>query len=296
MTLIGIATYGDHAEFITDTVSYTLHAERLGVTTKHLPLHHLDAAVLSSGDTSFGVYAKLSALELSTWCQTFDDLAERYQATVRQVCAETPGKPEHCTAFLVGYSHKAREYVIHVYAQEQDFKPLTVKTWLSPTPWNLRPSGIELRRGRDAARAEGEPRWGDWVKTVEPLWPRRPKMKPPASVEEWVSLAETVQEHRTVDAYWVVMVMGSLVHTRLERGATTSRTVHEFAQTGEGFARLLEGTRHPIGQMQDCHCGSGKTYRDCHLRPHWTDPCGCASGRTFYECCMVPAAVNTALT
>lgn len=287
MTLISFATYGDHAEFITDTTSYTRYVEQLGITTKHATLNHLDAAVLTQGCSTFGDYATVGALKLAGDCAGFDEMVGRYQATLVATLADLPEVGDRdCTAFLLGYSENAAQFVAYVYAAEQGFKPLRVTQWLMPTPWSLRPSGIELRRVREVIGHT--PLWPQ----VEPRWTTQPKMVAPRSVEEWVDLALIAHEQRTADHYFQILVLGSVLHTRLERGASLTRRVHNFEHTTEEFRAILAGTRHPIGQMQDCHCGSGETYRDCHLRPYWTDACGCASGRTFYECCMVPEAAD----
>lgn len=292
MTLIGIATYGDHAEFITDTAWYTRYVEKLGVTTKHMTLNHLDAAVITGGDSEFGDYAQVSARKLADVCTSYDDLAARYAGTLRSILAESPQDADATpvTACLVGYSPEAGEFVIHLYAQEQDFKPVKVRQWLTPTPWTYRPSGIEARRVRRDMLAADESRASLWPQ-VDQLWKGKPTWTPPASVEEWVALATAAHEQRTADEYCQVLVLGSIVHTRLDRCSSTTRTVHHFEHTDQEFAAVMAGTRHPIGQMQACWCESGETFRDCHLRPYWADACGCWSGRTFYECCMVPSEV-----
>lgn len=287
MTLIGFATYGDHAECITDTAFYTRNVEKLGLTTKHMTLNHLDAVLLNQGDSDFGDYAQVSTRKLADMCSTFDDLAARMQANLSAVHAdlELPEDRE-ATLFLVGYSEAAGEFVGYVYAPEQQFKPLKVRQWLMPTPWTLRPSGLELRRVR--SDLGGRASWAE----VEPRWTTQPTMTAPASVEEWVDLAVTAHRQRTLDHYSRVMVLGDLVHTRLERGTVTTKRVHTFTHTDEEFRSIVAETRHPLGQMQACWCESGQTFRDCHLRPFWNDPCGCFSGRTFYECCMVPDSAS----
>lgn len=295
MTLIGIATYGDRAEFITDTVWYTRYVEQLGVTTKHMTLNHLDAAVLTGGNSEFGDYAQVSARKLGDVCATFDEMVERYQATlrgIRQDIDKIEGDSP-ATAFLVGYSHDAGEFVIYVYAEEQDWKPLRVSQWLMPTPWSFRPSGIEARRVAGDMLAADESRADRWP-TVEPLWRGQQKWPAPTSEEDWLGLAQMAHEQRTVDNYCQTLVLGSIVHTRLERGAVTTRVLGNLTHTDEEYANILAQTRHPIGQMQACWCDSGQTFRDCHLRPYWTERCACGhpAGRTFYECCMVPDPVS----
>ena len=291
MTLIGIATYGDHAEFITDTAWYTRYVEQLGVTTKHMTLNHFDAAVLTGGNSEFGDYAMVSARKLSDVSSSFDDMVPRFQGTLRSIMADIPQHPDdnNSTAFLVGYSESAGEFVIYVYAQEQDWKPLRVRQWLMPTPWSFRPSGIEARRvGHDMLNAD-ESRATLWPE-ADRLWKSKPTWTPPTTDQQWIDLAKAAHEQRTVDDYCQVLVLGAIVHTRLDREAVTTRTLCHLEHTNEQFAAIFASTRHPLGQMQACWCDSGETYRDCHLRPYWADPCGCRSGRTFYECCMVPEA------
>ena len=298
MTLISFATYGDHAEFITDTTWYTRYVEKLGLTTKHMHLTHLDAVILTQGDGDFGDYAQVSARKLGDESPNFDDLLRRLPDTLRAVYGDVGVTPDraHCTAFAIGYSEEAGEFVAFVYAAEQDFKPLRVTQWLMPTPWTLRPSGLELRRlrplrvGDDVERSRA-----DLWPMVEQKWPTMPKMTPPRDVDGWIELAKLAHTQRTLDDYAQVMVLGSVVHGRLERGSATTSVVHTFQHTEEEFRKILSSTRHPIGQMRACWCGSGQTWRDCHLRDYWADPCGCMSGKTFQDCCLVPGG-START
>lgn len=298
MTLISFATYGDHAEFITDTTWYTRYLEKLGLTTKHMHLTHLDAVILTQGDSEFGDYAQVSACKLGAESANFDALLRRLPDTLRAVYGDVGVTPERgpCTAFAIGYSEEAGEFVGVVHASEQAFKPLRVTQWLMPTPWTLRPSGIELRRLRESMADDVDRSRVDLLPTVEQRWSTMPKMAPPRDVDGWVELAKLANAQRTLDNYAEVLVLGNVIHGRLERGTATTSVVHTFQHTEEELQKILASTRHPIGQMQACWCGSGETFRDCHLRDYWADPCGCGSGQAFQDCCLVGAPVAQEIT
>ena len=288
MTMIGFATYGDHAEFITDTASYTKYVEELGTATKHLTLHHLDAAVLTQGNGHFGELAKSAALQVAGQVTGFDELTREVTRWLNEM-HDQANNPEQCTVFLIGYSEQAEEFVAYAYASEQQFKGVRVSRWISPAPWTVRPSGIELRRTRAYAAGGDETRIALWPR-VESTWTQCHPMVAPASIDEWVTLAQTVREQRCLDDYAQIIVHGKVMHTRLERGNAHTTVIHDFGDDVHEQLKMLNGTRHPLGQMQACWCESGETYRDCHLRWAWGQPCGCTSGRAFQECHMVPVS------
>ncbi|MEP7738123.1 SEC-C metal-binding domain-containing protein [Nocardioides sp. 31GB23] len=291
MTMIGFATYGDHAEFITDTANYTKYVESLGTTTKHITINHIDAACLTQGDGHFGDLAMSALLQVAGQVVGFDELTLHAPKWLDEMHVDAE-RPENCLVFLIGYSEEAGEFVAYVYASEQGFKRVKVSRWIFPAPWNLQPSGIELRRTRRYIDQAEQSRVDLWPQ-VEASWTKRPKMTAPASVEEWVELAKSVREQRCLDDFAQIIVHGKVVHTRLERGTVASSVVHDFGSDDTALLKMLRGTRHPFGQMQACWCGSGETYRDCHLRWAWDQPCGCHKGeKLFKDCHMVPPSAE----
>ena len=294
MTMIGFATYADHAEFITDSTWYTKYVEQLGVATKHTTINHLDAAVLTQGDSRFGELAKSAARQMACAVTSFDELVAGAPKWLDEMLDET-GRPDPATVFLIGWSEEAQAFRAYVCASEQDFKPLKVNQFITPAPWTIRPSGLELRRTRAYVATAHESRQALWPQ-VEDIWTRQRPMTPPASTEEWVALAKLTRSQRCVDDKFAqVLVAGQVFHTRLGRGEVATRRVHDFATDGEELLTMVRNTRHPLGQMQECWCESGKAFRDCHLRCAWEEPCGCGSGETFEVCCMVPTAQDDAV-
>lgn len=292
MTMIAFATYGDRAEFMTDTASYTANGSSFGRCTKHLTLPHLDAAVLTQGDALFGEDAKSGALQASAQVATFDELVKTAPAWLADLWqnrrTESAGRmDDHAVVFLIGWSDAEQSFTAHAFASEQDFTPLRVKnTWAMPCPWSNRPSGLERRRMLAFGESVGR---GEAYRAVAEKWTQKPPLARPGSVEEWRALAVTIREQRALEDFGTVYVAGKVIHTRLERGAVTTRVIHEFDDSGEEFARLIAWSHHPQAQMAVCHCGSGLTYRDCHLAEWYADgrTCACGSGNPFDGCCRV---------
>ena len=293
MTMIGFATYGDHAEFITDTASYTKYVENLGLATKHITINHIDAACLTQGNSRFGDLAMSALLQVAGQVVGFDELTLHAPKWLDEMHADAE-RPEDCLVFLIGYSEGAGEFVAYVYASEQGFKRVKVTRWISPAPWTMQPSGIELRRTRRYIDQADQSRADLWPQ-VEASWTKCPKMTAPTSIDEWVDLAKLVREQRCLDNFAQIIVHGKVIHTRLERGTVASSVAHDFGSDGAALLKMLRSTRHPLGQMQECWCKSGQTHRDCHLRFAWAEPCGCGSGETFEVGCMVPTAQDDAV-
>lgn len=290
MTLIAFATYGTRAELITDTLSYTNNASSFGQCSKHILIPHLDAAVMSQGDSEFGVRAKVVAMDLAGDVPTFDALSVEITDWLVELWGRfADTTPVESTVFLIGYSHEHGKFAAYHYASEQAFKRVRVtSTFVTPTPWTARPSGLELRRLRDG---EGRTSKAARLEVVELLKTKAPP-PPPASIDEWVHLAQTVREQRALQQFCQTLVAGKVIHTRLERGESQTRTIHEFDDSGDEFRAMVTGSQHPVGQLMACDCGSGKTYRDCCLATYYADghPCDCGSGQTFDGCCRVVVA------
>lgn len=278
MTLIAIATYGsDRAEFITDTTWYTHRVSHLGRCTKSLALPHLDAAVITQGDSDFGVLVKIGALTASADAATFDELVEHAPMWLRQLWADAPTKDgDVATVFMVGWSDRDQKFRAWCFATEHDFAPSKIPgLFVTPTPWTMRPSKLELERVR-AIEAD-DPR----IDEVTRLWMAKPATPAPRTTQEWVDLALAAQAQRGVTrgSYNHVIVAGEVIHTKLKRGSVETRKIHTFDDADLFW--VVEFTEHPIALAGPCYCDSGKTYGDCHAGE---SPCGCRSGMPFGEC------------
>lgn len=298
MTLIAFATYGDHAEFMTDTASYTRHVESMGRTTKHLTLNHIDAAVLTQGDSLFGDHVQGGALQVGGRVYTFDEFLESAPEWIKPIWADVvaeKARPEHIAdsaVILIGWSDQHSEFVSYVLASVEDFVPRRIRSaWAVPSPWTARPGRFEMARVREAlvydkevGRTQREP------DEILDLWKAKPVLPRPASVDEWRDLGVAIRDQRAMEQMLQVIVAGELIHTRLDRGAVTSKVIHQFNDAGEEFQALIAWTRHPQAQTMACWCDSGDRFVDCHLAPELDQPCGCGSAETFRECCAVSAA------
>jgi hypothetical protein len=266
MTLIAFATYGDHAEFITDTASYTRSVTHLGRCTKHLTIPHIDAAVLVQGDSDYGVAVKTGALLTSASVSTFDELVEtapEWLAVLWRDRRETGnGEPCESVAFLIGWSDTEQEFTAYAFASEREFKAHRVnRTWVMPCPWDYRPTALELRRMR---------RWmhdhPDVDKAAE-MWSHCPPVRTPQSVDEWVALAKLARQQRSIrETFARVVVAGDVFHTRLARGEVATRRVHRFNDSGDEFAQMVRWTEHPQALAATCWCDSGATFGECHAK------------------------------
>lgn len=292
MTLIAFATHGDHAEFITDTTSYTLNGSVMGHCTKHLTLPHLDAAILTQGGQDFGVHAKINLLERSADVDTFDDLTKAAPGLLRSVwnALEPSGDG---LVILLGYSPSAGRFTAHLYVSDNHFTETRIhETWAIPMPWTAQPTDLEIDRHRKFRRPGVEHDLEQELGAIA-AWKSKPPLPAHHGIEQWRALAQTVREQRALVEYHRVFVAGSVLHTRIDRGRATTTKIHEYNDAGEEFLRMIEWTFHPIAQLMECHCGSGQRFVACHLREFHDQPCTCGTtGKTFRECCMVqmPAA------
>ncbi len=286
MTLIAFATYGKkRAEFITDAAAYNPAADWTGRCTKHLTLNHLDAAVLNAGPIDFGHMSRAVILEASCTVASFDELVDGTPALLRDLrqfwrenspSGGRSGIYNRPTVVLIGWSDQAQEFVGYVFASEQDFEPTVPEGfWAQPMPWTSRPTDYHLDQlpEDDPLTAEARERWL--------AMPPRSK---PARLDDWRSLAIEVRAERS-HGWAAIPVGGDVTHTRLERGTVISKRIHTYNDTGEEFARMVEGTAHPVALARPCHCGSGIPFGECHISNLLTKPCYCESGKTFGDCC-----------
>lgn len=299
MTMIGFAAYDDHAEIITDTASYTLNGAALASCTKFITLPHIDAAVVTQGNSRFGIEAKSVVLQASGQHATFDQLVADTPTQMRFAWSELAKAGQapnsEATVFLLGYSTAVKRFMAYGFASDhKDFEPFAISgTWLMPMPWGHKPSSLEMARfarfqrdhlatatdvPADAPAREAE---------LRRQWAAKPSLPPLHGVDDWTGAALTVRRSRALQGYGNVYVAGKVMHTRLGRGLVQTATIHEFDDSGEEFLQMISGTQHPIAQLMACWCESGKTFLTCHLADQADQPCGCRSGRTFAECCMV---------
>jgi hypothetical protein len=290
MTLIAFATYGDHAEFITDTASYTRYVTSMGKTTKHLTLNHIDTAVLTQGNSGFGADVQAGSLQAGGQVANFDEFVETAPRWIREQWEiDSAGHAlSESAVFLIGWSDQHSKFTVYALASEDNFQPRRISApWVIPSPWQYRPSRIELGRARDYM-GDDDPNREDFLG----LWEAKPVLQAPRSIDEWLDLGKTVREQRALTHFMRVIVAGSLIHTRLDRGSVTTKTIHEFNDAGEEFLQLIAYTQHPQATGMACWCDSGKKFVDCHLAPHMDESCGCGSKKTFRECCSVDASVD----
>ncbi|GAA1154969.1 hypothetical protein [Nocardioides aquiterrae] len=295
MTLIAIACKGDHAEFVTDSMSYTKNLGKLGHTSKSMLIPHLDAAVLTAGDGAFGAEAKSTVLHQSGMVQTFDDLVEAVPAWLGDLedhllneLGDRHLKLAPPTVFLVGWSHRRKKFDAYHLATENGFEPERISgVHVMPATWTERPTTIELNRLRDEAPDIHPGVWDEWRK--------KPKRPVPRGLGEWMTLGYEVRAHRTLQDFAKTIVGGRLYYTRLERGHISTMQLAEFDDHGEELDKLVGWTQHPVAQQRPCHCESGKTFLECHLAEWYADghTCDCGSGKPFGECCMTATSTTT---
>lgn len=284
MTLIAIHAGKDSATTLTDSLSYTPGARRLGHCTKVHALPHLDAAVLHQGNALMGTWWAGQADVLSQFAPTFDALVQAAPDALRdlwQGLGDALGgnlAHEESTAFLVGYSAERESFAAYLFAHEDDFEPHLIEgTFMTPMPIIFAPSHIEARRLAPVVD-----------RGVMAEWQARPGCIVPEGREEWIELGQ-VARSRALSHHPAKVLVGGFLHmTTLERGSVRTEQVHAYADRGEEFTKMMAGTLHPVGQLAPCDCGSGrKGIECCYLRPD--EPCMCQSGKTFGDCCRVNA-------
>ena len=232
---------------------------RIGRCTKHLTINHLDAAVLTQGDSDFGDQAKVAAKIMSGEVATFDELVDSAPEWLQHTWSGH--HPDACDSvvFLLGWSDRAAAFTAHAFASEQAFKPLAVtRPWVMPSPWSLRPSGLELRRLK--AWHHDHPQ----IDQAAAAWATRPSLAAPESVEAWVDLAELCREQRALGGrFGHVFVAGDVFHTRLGRGEVHTQRVHQFNDAGDELLQMVAGTYHPLALAAACDCGTGRSFGEC---------------------------------
>lgn len=288
MTLTLIHCTPERATIITDTLSYTQNMGRLGHSTKVHTLHHLDAAIATRGDAAFGAQARVLLEVLAVEASDVCDLIGRAAPLLAEEWREWSDGPRRSlpAIFVVGRDPESGGYAAWCLEPLADWQPWRVEedVFLYPSPLVTKPTDLEL------AHLALEPENKFSEQELALLAVSRQMAPPPApeADTDLVVMAIVAREQRGVcdSAMWTP-IGGELYKTTLEEGLVMSSRVYAW-DSEEELLRQVGWSIHPLSQARPCHCESGRSFRDCHMRPIWTEPCDCGSSRTFYECCMVP--------
>jgi hypothetical protein len=294
MTLIGIATYGKYAEFITDELSYTTSLSSLGKTTKSRILSHIDTAVITQGGVQFGRVAEAAMGVLAEECANLDSLVADAPETLRTIWHAEPGHDTHDgTVFLVGYSAEREAFAAFAFcAERNEFEPEElVAPHVMPAPFAVAPSLIEL----DRLMSQVGPRVSDkYRNALSETWTTRPAFRAPRNKDEWRTVAKQCREQRALDPGAIrTLVGGNVHHTRISRGKSSTNVIHTYDDSGAEFQKMIAHSAHPQAQLGACPCDSGRTYRECCLVEFLDEACSCGSGDTFGQCCALDVAPPT---
>lgn len=293
MTFVGIHCRTNSADLVVDEGSYEPpYATIFRRSTKAVLLPHLDAAFATSGNGLFAASVRETAHLAGDNVEDFDDLIDQSPKWVAEAVASTGLNPEDSasgaggTLYLVGYSNRAQSFTAYT-LRMNDPTPVEVKGALvSPAPWTLRPSQRQCEEVLRAAGAMGLS--ADEVDDLRRGWMAKPRAKV-FEPTDWVKLATEARRSRSAGGTTLrVWVTGRLFLTRLEKGTSTTRVLHEFNDTGDELRSMLAGTLHPVGQWLPCaYCDSGLPGLDCCMSDMLAEPCRCGSGTEFQHCCMV---------
>lgn len=265
MTLIGITTGPDRAELVTDHFSLGANYGRhTGTVNKVHLVSHLDAAMTVQGDHTF--FGNVSyAISQAAMIRTFDELVAQVAESLPDLWrgrwngAKPPTEHHDSTCYLVGYSADAGRFSAYSFPSAHDFDcvDLTGDLFLFPAPYT--------------------------------------EYAQPTSLEEWAELAHLVYTERSLDRYLTgrrAPTGGRIVHTQLEVGTITQRTIAELPLAGPMFHHMMNGFNHPSSQLAPCYCGSGTASILCCDREHDDQPCECGSGSRFADCCRVDPSLS----
>lgn len=98
-----------------------------------------------------------------------------------------------------------------------------------------------------------------------------------------------------INSGFKTIVGGDVHYTVIRRGSWSIKRIHTFNDSGAEFARMVEGTLHPLSQNAPCRCDSGRRYIDRCLAGMLDQACPCGSGQAFRSCCSIDARHTTAV-
>lgn len=290
MTLIGFATYGDSAELVVDSTTYSRSKRDVRVCTKFTPLTHVDAVVAISGDNNFSINATAVLLDLRV--ASFDELIESAGGAMRWAWDHTDPRDDEGTSvvFLIGFSGAAGEFVAYAVSSDEDFQVRRIEEecLVTPAAISFRPSEHELAHMRR--------RHPDYAEMIND-WEQEEPLEKPRDPEEWLDVVKEVRYGRSlVIEAMPIMVAGTAYWVRITRDTLATMTLYEFNDTGVELELLVYGTLHPRAQVSICAwCDKGELAAlDCCLLKKADEPCKCGSDSTFRECCMLTPSERVA--
>lgn len=289
MTLIAILASEDKAEVMTDSLSYLRNLGSLSSSSKAMPIAHLNAVVLCSGDGVFAnmvksmVLAGTSLPELGSVDALLQELPARLAETWADATELAQGRSYlyPSTAYVVGWSYEAQSYVAYLFTSLHQFEPERINgLHVVPMAGVFQPTSLEaetfLVENHDV----------DGVAAFMDAWTSKPPHPEPAELGDWLKVGLYART-RALNDTGRQLVGGSLYYTSLTPDVTTTLKIHTFDDTGDELLQMVGYSQHPVAQERPCWCDSGKRHIDCHLADSLDEPCGCGSSELFRECCMV---------
>lgn len=292
MTFVGIACKGDHAEVVFDEGCYTSRSVKVRPSTKVTHLHHFDALMTVSGHPRFVRPAEEILPSVAIQTSSFDEVvseAPRWlEGAVESFFAGPDAERSSGSVYLVGYSDALNEFAAYRFTP-RDTRGTRERFILQPTPYSYRPPSDWLKLILKGLGQAGFP--PDFRADLWQGWMGRPQAPIPETVEDWVALAETAREERTLTGQELlrVHVTGALRMTTLRRDESTTKVIHRFNDSDPAtLERMFTSSLHPIGQWLPCgECESGKAAVECCFAGALAEPCECGSGELFVDCCLV---------
>jgi hypothetical protein len=254
MTLIALRTTDRCAEILVDTLSYGIGDAEFLHCGKVRAMPYADLAIAGKGAGEFAALAALLVDGQPSGAPHLDAVDELLRRELPELWADIEGKEGRRAAswiYLVGWSPNRQRFVALEYDSDTDFIPTEV--------------------GHDVAFSN----------------PIADGLQTPNHDDDWITLGNAVYEQNSLrlDRSQQTIIGGGLILTRIERGSTVQRRIHDLPEDDWRFRQMLIGTVHDYGQIGPCICGSGQPYLLCHLpsfAPDW--PCPCLSGKPFAEC------------
>lgn len=292
MTFIAAFADGDVADVITDTWTYPHDYSTIRQTSKVLTLPHIDTVVATIGNHGFGATWDLAVADLALTLD-FDGLVgaapERLRTLSEQAQADaTPG--QHYggeTVVHTGWSRRSGCFEVVSFDHRGGFEPRRPvgAAFIHPSPLPFRPSAGELAGMRASIdndrliyRSEAERVYAHEVYEENyRIFSSRPPIPlevVPASNDDWARFASRVRSERATlpgHSKMKILLGGSLYRTTLGRGMVVQQRIHDFDDSGEEFAQIIAGSRHPAAATLPCLCESGQPFEKCCMDATWKD-------------------------